>query len=617
MSYVDALYLKDKDVIKVVERVDGQRIYKDYPAEYVMYYDDPKGKCRTIYDTAVTKYQTNSHKEFMKAQRIHSNKRLWESDFKPVNRLLENHYVGLPSPKLHTAFLDIEVDFETWAYKFDHPVKIRDGNETKSLSMDEFREHPLITKIDAFDPELEKWIRADQSKYMKRGRGYAPTTDTFNEITAISVYLDWSDQLITMAVPPKTLSFDDALKITDQFENCFLFRTESEMLEVFLQVIEDADVYSGWNSEPYDMPYIVGRVVATLGKDALKKLCLWGASPQKKMIERFGTEILTYNFMGRVHLDYMQLYRKYTFEERHSYSLDSIGEYEGVGNKIAYDGTLDDLYNKDFYTFIDYNRQDTFLVHKLDRKLKFIDIANALAHDNTVLLPATMGAVAVTDQAIVNESHRRDMVVPNRQHHSEEETATADKAAGAYVAHPKKGIHRDIGAIDINSLYPSTLRALNMSPETIVGQIRPESTDEYIATKMKEGSTFADAWEDMFGTFEYRMVMDKTDDELKIDWEGGQTDVVTAKEAHRIIFEMGEKWTLSANGTIFSTEDTGIIPGLLAGWYAARKVMQKELEMIPQLKDGIPLPKELLEQINILLNQCPHAKFTNHTNILI
>ena len=135
-------------------------------------------------------------------------------------------------------------------------------------------------------------------------------------------------------------------------------------------------------------------------------------------------------------MDYMQLYRKYTYEERHSYSLDAIGEYEECGSKVAYEGTLDQLYNKDFPKFIDYNRQDTMLLAKLDKKLRFLDLANELAHDNTVLLPTTMGAVAVTEQAIINEAHQRGMIVPNRKGKDDQGET---QAAGAYVAYPKKG----------------------------------------------------------------------------------------------------------------------------------------------------------------------------------
>jgi DNA polymerase elongation subunit (family B) len=203
---------------------------------------------------------------------------------------------------------------------------------------------------------------------------------------------------------------------------------------------------------------------------------------------------MTFDLIGRVHMDYMQLYRKYTYEERHSYSLDAIAEYELGESKTQYEGTLDQLYNKDFEKFIEYNRQDTALLHKLDTKLRFLDLANELAHDNTVLLQTTMGAVAVTEQAIINEAHQLGMVVPNRNRDEQFDT----QAAGAYVATPKAGMHDYIGAIDINSLYPC-YSCINMGPETIVGQLRQTMTEHYIKEKQTAGSSFADAWENLFG----------------------------------------------------------------------------------------------------------------------
>jgi DNA polymerase elongation subunit (family B) len=271
-------------------------------------------------------------------------------------------------------------------------------------------------------------------------------------------------------------------------------------------------------------------------------------------------------------MDYMQLYRKYTYEERHSYSLDAIGEYEEVGSKVAYDGTLDQLYNKEFEKFIDYNRQDTALLAKLDKKLRFLDLANELAHDNTVLLPTTMGAVAVTEQAIINEAHSRGMIAPNRRSRDDQGDT---QAAGAYVAYPKRGMHEYIGAIDINSLYPSAIRALNMGPETVVGQLRPVMTDHYINEKMAAGASFADAWENMFGSLEYQAVMNmEPGTEITIDWESGESTVHSAKEVWHMVFDSNQPWTLSANGTLFRYDVKGIVPGLLERWYAERKEMQ-------------------------------------------
>ena len=542
MSYVDALFDRAKDRIHVVERNNGQREYKEYPANYVFYYDDPKGKFRTIYDTPVSRFSTKVGKEFHKEVRVNGNKKIWESDINPVFRCFEENYLGQPAPKLQTAFFDIEVDF---------------------------------------DPE----------------RGYAPTNDPFNAITAISVYLDWLDKLVTLVVPPKSYTWDTAQEICNQYENCFLFDREQDMLDTFLNLIDDADILSGWNSEGYDIPYTIGRIVRVLSKDDTRRMCLWGQYPKQRDFERFGATNITFDLIGRVHLDYMQLYRKYTYEERHSYSLDAIGEYELDERKVAYEGTLDQLYNKDFPKFIDYNRQDTMLLGKLDKKLRFLDLANELAHDNTVLLQTTMGAVAVTEQAIINEAHQLGMVVPNRNREEQFNT----QAAGAYVATPKAGMHDYIGAVDINSLYPSAIRALNMGPETIVGQLRPIMTDHYIKQKMDAGSSFADAWEGLFGSLEYTAVMEtQVGTEITIDWVQGGSDVLSAADVWRLIFDSGKNWILSANGTIFSNDRKGVIPGLLERWYAERKEMQAKKKEATDADDIAFWDKrQLVKKINL------------------
>ena len=543
MSYIDALFDRDKDRIHVVERVDGERVYREYPANYVFYYDDPRGKFRTIYDTAVSRFSTKNGKEFHKEQRINSGKRLWESDINPIFRCLEDNYLGANSPRLQTAFFDIEVDFD-----------------------------PL--------------------------RGYSKPEDPFNPITSISVYLDWMDKMVTLVVPPKSYSWETAQEICNQFSDCYLFEREEDMLNTFLDIIQDADILSGWNSEGFDIPYTVMRITRVLSKDDTRRLCLWGQMPKQRMFERFGAEQLTFDLLGRVHLDYMQLYRKYTYEERHSYSLDAIGEYEEVGSKVAYEGTLDQLYNKDFPKFIDYNRQDTMLLAKLDKKLRFLDLANELAHDNTVLLQTTMGAVAVTEQAIINEAHSRGMVVPNRRSRDDQGNT---QAAGAYVAYPKKGMHEYIGAIDINSLYPSAIRALNMGPETIVGQLKPVMTDHYIREKMDGGASFADAWENMFGSLEYQAVMNmEQGTEITLDWQDGSSDVMSAADVWRLVFDSRQPWTLSANGTIFKYDVKGIIPGLLERWYAERKEMQAKKKAATSSEDTAFWDKrQLVKKINL------------------
>ena len=543
MSYVDALFNREQDRIHVVERVAGERVYREYPATYIFYYADPKGKFRSIFGTPVSRFSSRNNKEFRKEVRIQSGKQLFESDINPVFRCLEENYKGQDAPRLNVAFFDIEVDF---------------------------------------DPE----------------RGFSPPSDPFNAITAISVYLQWLEQMVTLVIPPRHMSPATAAETAAEFENTIVFDNEGDLLKTFLDLIEDADAISGWNSEGFDIPYTVNRVTRVLSRDDTRRFCLWNQYPKARTFERFGAESETYDLIGRVHMDYMQLYRKYTYEERHSYSLDAIAEYELQESKTVFEGTLDQLYNQNFRRFIEYNRQDTMILAKLDRKLKFLDLANTLAHENTVLLQTTMGAVAVTEQAIINEAHERGMVVPNRkERHSDEDT----QAAGAYVAYPRKGIHEYVGSIDINSLYPSAIRALNMGPETIVGQLRPIMTDRYIQDKISSGSSFAAAWEGLFGSLEYTAVMNlEKGTEITIDWQDGTDSIHSAHEIWHIIFDSNRPWMITANGTIFTYEQEAVIPGLLKRWYAERKEMQARLKQATTTEDEEYWDKrQLVKKINL------------------
>ena len=523
LSYVDAWFDRENDVIKVVERNKKQeREFRDIPVKHTFYFKDPKGKFQSIYGDPLTRIICKNTKELRKEQAINSSKKLFEADINPIFVCLSENYLNAEPPKLNVAFFDIEVDF---------------------------------------DPE----------------RGYASPDDAFMPITAIAVYLQWMETMICLAVPPKKLKMEDAKEMVKDFDNVMLYETEAEMLDVFLDLIKDADVLSGWNSEGFDIPYTVNRVTKTLSKEDTRRFCLFNQFPKKREYEKYGRQAVTYDFIGRVHLDSLELYRKYTYEERHTYRLDAIAEYELGERKTQYEGTLDQLYNNDFRTFVEYNINDCMLLEKLDKKLKFMDLANTLAHECTVLLQTTMGAVAVTEQAIINEAHRRGFQVPNRTKMDDREGN--EGAAGAYVAYPKEGIHDWIGSLDINSLYPSAIRALNMGPETIVGQLRQTITQEYIDNMVAKGKSFAAAWEGIFGSLEYTAVMNQEiGTDITIDWENGDVDVVSAAEVYRLIYESNQPWILSANGTIFTYEKEGIIPGLLKRWYAERKEMQAKLK---------------------------------------
>ncbi len=548
MSYIDAYFDSSKDILHVVERIDDKRIFKKYPISYTAYYNDKNGQHQTIFGNKANPIIEQTKKKFSNEIKLHHKNKTYETDLNWIFQTLSKNYSTSEVPKLHTIFFDIEVDF---------------------------------------DPE----------------KGFAPPTDPFAPITSISFYLSWLENLITIAIPPPNLSIKDAINETKNLDNVWLYETEKELLLTFLNLIEDADVISGWNSEGFDIPYLVNRITYILGKDYTKKLCLWNLLPKPRNYIKYGKEQQTYDLIGRLHLDYLELYRKYTYHEMHSYSLDAIGEYEVGDKKIIYEGSIDKFYREEFNTFIKYNQQDTLLLVKIDQKNQFIDLANNIAHANTVLLPTTMGSVAVIDQAIINKAHQRNLVLPNRKFLNKNtpnestryDMLDAKTVVGGYVASPKKGIHEYIGGIDINSLYPSIIRAMNMSPETIVGQLLPTLTNEYINNQLLKKKSFADSWEGIFSTIEYQLVLQKDKVErITLLYENKKSITMTGAELHNLIFKQMPNWCLSANGTIFDQNKKGIIPDILENWYDERKKMQKTLKNYNELLHGIQLPKNLI-----------------------
>lgn len=536
--FVDALNFRKEEIIRVVERVNGKRVYKEYKPDWHFFVNDPKGTHKSIYGDTVKKIQPRSRDERTKLIKQFSTKKKWESDANVVFRMLEHEYQHKEAPVLNTAFFDIETDFD------------------------------------------EK-------------RGYSEPKDALNPITSIAVYLQWMDQMICIAVPPPTLTWEEALAIGNQVPDVILVKTEKEMLDMFLDLIEDADVLSGWNSEAYDIPYTINRVIKLLGKSETRRMCLWDQTPTSKLLTFGGRETPSYDLCGRVHLDYMQLYKKYTYEERHSYALNAIAEVELGEQKVQYDGTLDGLYKNDFKLFLEYNIQDTYLLDRLDKELQYIDLSNTIAHGNGVLIPNTIGTVAMIDQAAMIEAHERGMVAPDKKRGNIE-----TRAAGGWVAVPKKGLHKWIGSADLNSLYPSVIRALNMSPETIIGQIDLSKTNQAIHEhcEASKKNSFATWWNDRFCPLEMENYFgDDISTILDLTFEDGQRVQLTGKGLKELVFEGGQPWAISANGTIFRHDIVGVIPGLLTRWYSERKLLQAQKRFYGMLVDsekneGIKVP---------------------------
>lgn len=573
-SYIDG-FIEDDNVYIVEKNIDGIRNLISYPIEYYFYYDHPKGDHISIFGNRVQLFKTNSRKKFQQELETLKNKniRTYESDINPIFKCLEKNYKNSPCPELNILFFDIEVDL---------------------------------------DPE----------------KGYASPSDPYSKIISISFYMSWNEKLYTLIIPPKSITdenknYEKAEKIANKFNNTYICENEKVLLKTFLEIIHDADVISGWNSTGYDVPYLINRISMVLSKDYTRKMCLYDRLPKQRIFSKFGKDIETYDLLGRIHLDYLDLYTKHSMQQLHSYRLDYVSNLELGEQKTKYEGTLFDLYNKDFEKFIEYNRQDVHLLVNLDKKLKYIDLANKIAHENCVLIQNTLGSVALIDQAIVLEAHSKNLVIPDRKNNKEnkkindkdEEILYEDNeedsapVIGAYVANPKQGIHKFVAGCDINSLYPSIIRSFNMGPETIVAQIRQTLTNEFIKENIKKHNLKEKEknklFDDVFGCIEYEEVLKKSNVDLIVDFENGEEKKMKAYEIYNWVFSKDSKLCITSNGTIFSYEKKGIIPSLLDRWYRERKEMQGIAKICQNilLTEELKLNDDDFEWVNTIIDE--------------
>ncbi|EOR9073846.1 3'-5' exonuclease [Escherichia coli] len=556
--YIDA-YMERKrtgDILHVVERKNGKRILRELEPVFEYYVESPLGTHKTVYGTMAQHLEFSSQAQMNKSVEQHKSEglRIFESDCNITFKTLAKEYMGKGSPDLNIAFFDIETDFHK---KF----------------------------------------------------GYAPPSDPFNRVTAISLYQSWTGKDYVLTLPPVDMEIYEAQDIVrrlneetnDPNSTVILYTDEKEMFMEFFSLIDDSDVLSGWNSEFFDIPYMINRTKKIFNEATTARWCLWNKKPSAREADNFGKTVVTYDLVGRVHLDYLALYKKHAGQVEQSYKLDYIAEKVTKENKVSYEGSLDKLYREDYITFLRYSKQDSILLKKIDAVCDFINLHNRLAHKECVLISTTMGSVALIDTAIINLAHSRGEVVFNKAPKDdfevdyetesyEDEDDEADekisaKAAGAWVQDPVLGLVSDLGCTDFNSLYPTVLRTLGMSTECILGQLRQDYTDAYLAAKIQEQKAksksksfepdWTAAWHGLFAAVEFTMVHEKSDQTIIVDLEDGSSFQATGKELYDIIFAEDSTIVLSANGTLFDKSKYGVIPDILTQWYSERKAQQK------------------------------------------
>ena len=181
-------------------------------------------------------------------------------------------------------------------------------------------------------------------------------------------------------------------------------------------------------------------------------------------------------------MDYLHLYRLFTYTQQSSYRLDYIGQLEVGLGKIEFEGTLQDLYETDIDKYIEYNLNDVIIVKKLDDKLKFIDLARGICHVGRVPYEDVYHSSRYLEGAILVYLKNIEVVAPNKDLDAREKMnrSSDDKFTGAYVKEPKAGKYNWVFDLDLTSMYPSTIMTLNISPEMKIGKVNGWDAEEFI-----------------------------------------------------------------------------------------------------------------------------------------
>jgi DNA polymerase elongation subunit (family B) len=243
-------------------------------------------------------------------------------------------------------------------------------------------------------------------------------------------------------------------------------RDENNLIMRFLDMWEETspDIVTGWNIQFFDIPYLNNRITRLMGDNTAKRL-----SPFRRIGERTTTihnkQQVAFDLVGIAILDYIELYKKFTYSQQESFSLNHISYLELGEKKLDYSEveSLHQLYRTNFQKFIEYNIHDVELVDRIDAKMQLIDMALALAYDAKVNYTDVFTQVRMWDTLIHNELIEQNIVVPQNVR-----TPKDEQYAGAYVKDPIVGMHEWVVSFDLNSLYPHLIMQYNVSPETIV-----------------------------------------------------------------------------------------------------------------------------------------------------
>ena len=303
--------------------------------------------------------------------------------------------------------------------------------------------------------------------------GFPDIESADQEILAISIKDSFTGRITVWGARP----FDNKDPEVDYMH----FRSEENMLGAFLEYWQAnyPDVITGWNVQLFDMPYIRNRIDRILGEKFTKLLSPWRLVSTREIFIK-GRKQFAVDTLGISTLDYLELYKKFTYTNQESYRLDHICMVELGQKKLDHSefDTFKEFYENDWQKFIEYNIHDVRLVDQLDDKMKLIDLAYTMAYDAKVNYEDVFSQVRMWDNYIYVELLKRNIAIPPKKQNDKSE-----KYAGAYVKEPIPGRYNWVVNFDLNSLYPHLIMQYNISPETLRETRHPNASVEGILNK--------------------------------------------------------------------------------------------------------------------------------------
>ncbi len=361
----------------------------------------------------------------------------------------------------------------------------------------------------------------------KDENGYSTIDDVRTSITSIAYY----DKV---GKDRRVLILDELGRIKDREiqgdgYTLEIFRDERDLLTRFINIFAEIQptVITGWNTDGYDIPYLIGRCKKVLGAQSIKKLSPAGVVEQSKSGK--------WKILGVSSLDYLKLYKNFTYTELPNYRLDTVAKFELGRGKVEYEGDLNQLFATDIEKFVEYNMVDVNLVYDLDDKLQLIPLARTICHKGHVPYEDVYYASKYLDGAAIVDLKRNGLVAPNKRFRFVEEETEADALAGAYVMPPVPGLYKWIYDLDLTSLYPSIIMTLNISPETKVGVIKNWNQE----CLLKSDST-----------------------------QVSLTNGTVVQDVKQWLND--NAYTVASNGTVYRTDIRGFLPTILEKWFDER-----------------------------------------------